>query len=261
MGGSIPMRMAAGLTKPRFSLSDSPMRLRRLFQHLRRLRGGEPRAADQDFARLSFAQEGEDLILEELFFGKADSGFYVDVGALHPHRYSNTYFFYRKGWRGINIDATPGSMEPFVLHRPRDINLQQAIALRRQPLAFYLFNDPALNSFSKEISEARQSAHPQYRIVGTVEMETLPLKEVLDRHLPPGQKIDFLTIDAEGLDLDVLRSNDWDRYAPDIVLTESLDCRSASALLGSELHRLLDGLGYDFAAKTLRTAFYRRRRA
>ena len=61
------------------------------------------------FGSLCYSQEGEDMILGKIFSGQKH-GFYVDVGAHHPLRFSNTYLFYLKGWRGINIDAMPGSM-------------------------------------------------------------------------------------------------------------------------------------------------------
>ena len=64
-----------------------------------------------EWANISYSQEGEDLILERFFEGK-EIGFFVDIGAHHPMRFSNTYIFYLKGWRGINVDATPGSMIP-----------------------------------------------------------------------------------------------------------------------------------------------------
>jgi hypothetical protein len=73
--------------------------------------------------RSSWSQEGEDLILARIFGDKPD-GFYVDVGAHHPKRFSNTYYFYRRGWRGINIDAMPGSMLAFNRLRPSDINIE-----------------------------------------------------------------------------------------------------------------------------------------
>ena len=57
----------------------------------------------------SYAQEGEDLIINRMIYGKIDQGFFVDVGAHHPKRFSNTYFFYKKGWKGISIEARPGS--------------------------------------------------------------------------------------------------------------------------------------------------------
>src|SRR5688500_1685041 len=76
------------------------------------------RLVDQH-AELSYALEGEDMVLRRLFEGKT-RGFYVDVGAHHPRRFSNTYYFYRRARRGINIDAAPGSMEAFNRDRSRD---------------------------------------------------------------------------------------------------------------------------------------------
>ncbi|WP_233706612.1 FkbM family methyltransferase, partial [Helicobacter marmotae] len=80
------------------------------------------------YRHASYSIEGEDRILSALMGDKeGKSGFYVDVGAHHPFRYSNTYLFYTWGWMGINIDATPGSMAAFRKHRPRDINIECAI--------------------------------------------------------------------------------------------------------------------------------------
>ena len=79
------------------------------------------------YKRYALSQEGEDLILARIYEHKPE-GFYVDVGALHPVRFSNTYFFYRQGWRGINIGAMPGSMKAFQHQRPRDINVEAAIS-------------------------------------------------------------------------------------------------------------------------------------
>lgn len=64
------------------------------------------------FYTKSYSQEGEDMVLNRYFQGK-NSGFYVDIGAHHPKRFSNTYFFYKKAWCGINIDAMLGSMDRF----------------------------------------------------------------------------------------------------------------------------------------------------
>ena len=75
----------------------------------------------------AYAQEGEDLILYRIF-EQTPPGFYVDIGAHHPCCFSSTYLFYQRGWRGINIDAMPGSMDLFRRIRPRDINLESAIS-------------------------------------------------------------------------------------------------------------------------------------
>lgn len=79
------------------------------------------------FHTKSYSQEGEDLLLSRIFGDKKD-GFYIDVGAHHPFRFSNTYLLYKRGWRGINIDAMPGSMKLFNRFRPRDINIECGVA-------------------------------------------------------------------------------------------------------------------------------------
>lgn len=79
------------------------------------------------FATKCYSQEGEDLLLSRILGDKKD-GFYVDVGAHHPFRFSNTYLLYKQGWRGINIDAMPGSMKLFNRFRPRDINIECGVA-------------------------------------------------------------------------------------------------------------------------------------
>jgi hypothetical protein len=94
----------------------------------------------------SWSQEGEDMALRRVF-EKEKIGFYVDVGAHHPKRFSNTYFFYRMGWNGINIDAMPGSMKEFDKYRGRDINLELGVAKQEGILNSYVFNEPALNTF------------------------------------------------------------------------------------------------------------------
>ena len=68
-------------------------------------------------------------MLLDRFLCQRPSGFYVDVGAHHPIRFSNTFRLYRKGWRGLNIDANPGSMKRFHHTRPRDINIEAAVSI------------------------------------------------------------------------------------------------------------------------------------
>lgn len=79
----------------------------------------------------------------------------MDVGAHHPKRFSNTHYFYKKGWRGINIDAMPGGMRLFRKIRPKDINLEIAISDKKRVLTYYVFNDHALNGFSKGLPTER----------------------------------------------------------------------------------------------------------
>src|ERR1700726_1059612 len=74
------------------------------------------------FVHLAYSQDGEDMILRRLFERQA-LGFYVDVGAHHPYRFSNTCYFYRRGWRGINNKTKPDAIDPFRPERPTEINI------------------------------------------------------------------------------------------------------------------------------------------
>lgn len=204
----------------------------------------------------SYAQEGEDMVLQSFFEGKKNyKGFYVDIGAHHPHRFSNTAYFYKHGWRGINVEPTPGAIKAFKTFRSRDINLNIGISSAKNQLTFYCFNEPALNGFSKEISQERDQTSSRYKIIKELKVATLPLSAVLDQYLPQGLKIDFLTIDVEGLDLQVLQSNDWNKYMPEYILVEDrIDFKN---LAESPVYDLLEKQGYQLVAKTLRTLFFK----
>jgi FkbM family methyltransferase len=200
--------------------------------------------------RTSFAQEGEDLILERLFEHQHD-GIYVDVGAHHPVRFSNTYLLYRRGWHGVNIDAAPGSMAAFARMRPRDINLEVGVMAHDGMRDFYVFNEPALNTFDAE--RARTLERPPYKLSSVQQVRCAPLAAVLREHAIGA--IDLLTIDAEGYDFDVLKTVDWAVAKPRVVLTEHFS-RDLAELLTSELHTYLRERGYRLTAKTFNSLFY-----
>lgn len=204
--------------------------------------------------RKSYAQEGEDLIIYRMIYGKIDKGFYIDVGAHHPKRFSNTYFFYKKGWRGINIEPMPGSKIIFDKFRPQDINLEIPINSKEEYLTYYIFNDPALNGFSKDLSLQRNQLS-DYKIIKTVNLKTKTLQDILDEHLPKGQKINLLNIDVEGLDFEVLKSNDWSKYRPDLILIEDKDF-DFSIPQNSTVYNFLHELNYKLKAKTLNTLIF-----
>jgi len=205
---------------------------------------------------LSYSQEGEDRVLAR-YFGDRNNGFYVDVGAHHPQRFSNTYYFYLRGWRGINIDAMPGSMGIFNKMRPEDTNLEVAISNVEQELTYYEFNELALNGFSKELAKERDGLR-DYRIVATHVIKTRQISEILDEHLPVNQEIDFLSVDVEGLDLEVLQSNNWDKYRPQLILAESLSTNSIEDLSESDICRYITSKGYRLVSKLFYTTIFSR---
>ncbi len=207
------------------------------------------------FTTKIYSQEGEDIILSEFFPNKTD-GFYVDVGAHHPMRFSNTHMFYKKGWRGINIDAMPGSMKAFERKRPRDINLEIGVSGKEGEMTFYMFDDPALNGFSMEISKDRDK-NSNFEIIEERKIKTYPLSKILDKYLPKDQKIDFMSIDVEGLDMIVLESNDWKRYSPRYLLVECIG-DTVEDIMQDKIYRFLSEKGYKIVGKTYRTLILRK---
>ena len=203
---------------------------------------------------LCYGQDGEDLILNRLLDHQIN-GFFVDVGAHHPVRFSNTYLFYQRGWRGINIDAMPGSMQAFKRLRPQDINIEAGVAGVAGQLAYFQFNEPALNTFDAD--EAQHKNKPPYRLLNTINVQVERLDRLLDQHLPTGQQIDFMSVDVEGKDYEVLQSNDWQRYRPRFVLAETLRTDLLS-LHDCPVTNFLINVGYRPIAKAYNTSFFSR---
>lgn len=174
-----------------------------------------------------------------------------------PKRFSNTYLYYKIGWNGINIEPRPGSKKLFDKYRKRDINIEAAISNSTESLTYYVFDDPALNSFDKELSFDRANK-TKYKILNEIHIQPKTLSEVLYENLHAGQKIDFLTIDTEGFDLSVLKSNDWEKYKPDIILCEDTEF-SINSPSKSEIYNYLIEKDYYLIAKTLSTLLFKLR--
>lgn len=202
----------------------------------------------------AYSQEGEDLVLNRLFDNKTNKGFYLDIGAHHPFRFSNTSFFYKKGWNGINIDAMPNSMKKFEIHRKRDINLEIGISEKAGILEYFVFNEPALNGFSSDLSYARENN--EYKIIQKINIQTYPLGEILNKYKNQFETIDFMSVDVEGLDLMVLKSNNWELYRPTYIIIELLDTELKN-IEQNEVYNYLNSLNYSLVSKLVHSAIFR----
>jgi FkbM family methyltransferase len=208
-----------------------------------------------DYRQTSYAQEGEDLILAALFDlgDRKRPGFYIDVGAHHPKKFSNTFLFYISGWSGINIDAMPGSMRAFRRERPRDINIEAAVGEDGKKLTYYEFNEPGLNGFCRD---RVPMGYHGWTIVGERQLTTTSLAHLVERYLPPGELIDFMSVDVEGLDLQVLRSNDWAKFRPAVILVEDYAANQLSCTGDSNIAIYLAENGYQSCCRTPLTKFF-----
>ena len=166
---------------------------------------------------ISYAQNLEDVVLNRIFYDKP-KGFYVDVGAHDPTEFSVTRHFYDKGWHGINIEPIPQSFGRFRRERPRDVNLNLAIGARHNVLSIYeVLGAPELSSLDEKIAaEAARKVGSSLRSF-TVEVRTLA--EICEMYCR--EPIDFIKIDVEGREKNVILGGDWKKFRPTMLVVES----------------------------------------
>lgn len=185
-----------------------------------------------------WSQNGEDIVLERLFKGKT-GGLYVDAGAHHPFRYSNTYMLHkRRGWSGINIDAKPENIEAFTRHRPDDVNIAAFLSDEAGETVQFKNFQGGLGSTGvpvERISEGRR-----HRIESQESLTTVTLESILCEHAPD-KDIDLLDVDVEGFDFRVLRSLDWSRREVSVVCVEDFSFQLARP---SKIAEFMFGKGY-----------------
>jgi FkbM family methyltransferase len=195
---------------------------------------------DHDFT-VSFSQFGEDLALLNLIGHK--TGRYLDIGAHHPSRYSNTRLLYDRGWSGINVDANPELIDAFKRLRPRDVNLWACVG-SRPSYTFTIFKEPAVSTFNQEWKKkflaSGWSVHKEIKVQGTT------LRTLLDTYSPEGA-LDLLLIDAEGADHEILESADFSTLPierhPHVILVEAP--QPVAVAIQEKTITLLKKFGYE----------------
>jgi FkbM family methyltransferase len=176
-------------------------------------------------------------------FGEQASGFYIDIGAGHPVYDNVSFAFYLRGWRGITVEPNPWLAQLSEAVRPRDIRVQSLVGAKQGETTYYLVEDfHGLSTAVESHARAAQTAFGKGSQAMTRPVTTL--RALCEQH-PPGL-IDFLKIDVEGAEREVLAGNDWARFRPKIVVAEALEpVTMAEAWQAWE--PLLTGNGYRFA--------------
>lgn len=167
---------------------------------------------------ISYAQCGEDIYLDRCFKGKG-SGFYIDIGASHPVTSNPTYHFYQMGWSGINVEPTPFRLSELKRARPRDMNIGCAISKKTGVSNFNITTSADHISSLGKISDDLISSHNCS--VKEIQVEVMSLSELCEQYVEGD--IDFLKIDVEGSEHDVLIGANWIKWRPKVVLVESVD--------------------------------------
>jgi len=197
----------------------------------------------------SYSQYNEDIIIDNILINKK-MGFYVDIGAYDPFRFSNTAHFYKKGWNGINIEPNYLRLNKFDVTRKRDINLNVGVGKKRKKLPYYEIDPQTLSTFSKK--QAFEYKTQGFHIEHISKISVIPLADILRMYLKK-REIDFMSIDVEGYELNVLQSNDWKLYRPKILCIElSLIIDENRTILKREekIIHYIASKGYQLVAKT-----------
>ena len=161
--------------------------------------------------RLAYSHWGIDLIITKLLNSK-NKGIYIDVGCHHPFLNNHSYLLYKSGWEGINIDIDYNSIDMFNFFRKSDVNIQTAVTNHKGEVDLYFYhNRAAKNTISKEFgSNAKEKK----------KINSDTLNNIIENSKFKNSKIDFVSIDVEGNEMNVLNGFNLKKYKPKLILLE-----------------------------------------
>lgn len=173
-------------------------------------------------AKKSYSQCGEDLIMRFLLkdFLGLEKPTYLDIGAHHPTYLSNTYLFYTEGSHGVCVEPDPHLHQEIQRKRKRDVCLNIGIGEKRiANAALYISGDRLFNTFSKNI--ACQMAPINGDSSGrTASIDIVPINEIIADYFDPCPNL--ISIDTEGMDMEILQGMDFSRHRPEVFCIETL---------------------------------------
>ncbi len=210
------------------------------------------------FQKISFSQTGEDLIIRHVFNRlNIEKPSYIDIGAHHPFYLSNTALFYSQGSRGINIEPAPALFQSFIENRPEDTNLNIGIAKEPGEILFYIMSDQVLNTFSND--EAVHLESEGFKIIDTKIIAVKDLKSIINDYCN-GVFPDFMSLDAEGIDEEILQNIDFAKSSPTVICVETITfSMQGKGIKRKSIFDLLETNGYlAYADTNINTIFVRK---
>ena len=166
---------------------------------------------------LSYTQNLEDYHLSLAFAGQ-QSGFYIDIGGGHPVADNVSFWFYERGWRGIVVEPQPQLTALYERLRPRDLVVQGLVGRSSGEMDFHVVD--RLHGLSTTVEQHAKGARAFGADYQTVRLPVMTLAELCERH--EVRAIDFLKVDVEGAESDVLAGGDWRRYRPKVIIVEAI---------------------------------------
>lgn len=191
-------------------------------------------------ANPAYSQQGEDIFLRSFFADKfKEGGICVDIGAHDPFRFSNTYWGYKHGWKCINIEPNPEALEKFNLYRGNDININVGVSDIECDMQYYMFEEPAYNTFDVEFANIYMTRN---KLVRRLDVPCKRLETILNEI--GITDIDYFNIDVENYEMRVLNSNEWTKFRPKLILIEQF-VNKVDEIAASEVCRFLREQHYE----------------
>lgn len=197
----------------------------------------------------SYAQCGEDGIIAYMMrvmgipYAHCD---YLDLGANHPKKLSNTYFFYEHGAHGVLVEANPDLIPALERERPRDVTLNRLIASERgvEPKEFYIMSGDGLSTTERESVETALRENPDLFLVEKIKVPCVSVMELFEKYFIYAPKI--LNVDVEGIEMEILQSIDFEKYRPLVIVVEMIPYKNylVSGMKDHEVEDFLESKGY-----------------
>lgn len=197
-------------------------------------------AEEEKYANKSFSQYGEDILIFHLFKKLGiEKPSYIDIGAHHPYEISNTALFYLAGCRGANVEANPNLIQAFYRERPEDRNICSGVGAESGELPFYMIDDKSgRNSFKRDRVEAFLKGSPDFILQEVKNIKVRTLSDLIDEI---GGMPDYMSIDIEGMEYEVLSNYDLKNKGP-VILT--LEVMRGNAEYGRKVVKMMEDAGY-----------------
>jgi len=197
-----------------------------------------------------YSKNREDLFLSNYFKNKFN-GRYIDIGAYHPYRGSNTYLLYKKGWNGINIDLSKTSIDLFNIARPKDVNLNLAVSDRKEKIKTYENKNLGLmNTTNPLFASLFIKNHYSRKIWAN------SLNNLLKKYSAKNNKFELIDIDAEGSDYKILKKIDFKKYSFKLILIETHTFNAKTKAEKSKIYTFLKSKKYNCLKELHETSIF-----
>lgn len=202
-------------------------------------------------SKTSYAKTGEDLLIASaLQYLGIKNPAYIDIGSWHPVRSNNTYYFYKRGSRGVLVEPNPDLAKIIRNKRPEDVLLNVGVSPTAGAMDYYVLSGSQNNTFSKKHADTQVETRGQ-QIKRIITVPTVTLASLFSQYA-----CDVLSLDAEELDLEILKSVDFDVHHPAVVCVETLIFDGTLDRKVPEIHELLTANGYELYGDTHVNSIY-----